>query len=244
MLSHLPKYPHPLQFLLSILVGIVLSRYLNIREVLFCVGIPLIIEIFRYLFGLDFRISLSVLILSLSYLIEKIIKRKVIVLPKEIHNLILGIGWYIIYGGACLIILKIWEIPIEPFLLGAGVLGLGFSLATKDLISNLIAGILIIIDKPFKIGDLIEIDGQKGIVETLTLRTIKLRKLTGEVVYIPCNKVITTKVVNYTENGKYIFELPKDKKDLVKEYIKEELGDKIVITVNSIEEYKNILRKI
>ena len=229
---------------LGILLIIILSRYIELRNSLIGVGVPTIIEIIRYLYNLDLKISFSILVIGLAYIIDKILERKIINLPKEIYGILSGIGLYVIYGCAAIVILKIWGIPIEPILLGAGVLGLSFSLATKDLISNIIAGILIIIDKPFKIGDLVEIDGQKGIVETLTLRAIKLRKLTGETVYIPCSKVITTKVINYTENGKYLFEFPKDKKELVKEYIKEELHDKVIIAVSSIEEYKNILKKI
>jgi len=70
---------------------------------------------------------------------------------------------FIIYGVAILIIFQIIGIPTESILISSGILGLAIGFATKDLISNLIGGLLIVVDKPFKIGDYVEINGIRGI---------------------------------------------------------------------------------
>ena len=85
---------------------------------------------------------------------------------------------------------------VGALLAGLGLGGLAFAMAAKDSVANLFGGITVFMDKPFKIGDRIVIDGYDGIVSDMGLRSTKLRTLAGRIVTIP-NKNFTEK---YIEN--------------------------------------------
>jgi small-conductance mechanosensitive channel len=91
-----------------------------------------------------------------------------------------------------------------PFIAGAGVLGVAVGFAAKDTLSNLIAGILLIIDRPFEIGDRIEVwsvpagSASWGDVIDIGLRATRIKTTDNIVVIIPNNEIMTRDIVNYT----------------------------------------------
>jgi small conductance mechanosensitive channel len=89
-------------------------------------------------------------------------------------------------------------VSIAPFVasLGVGSLVLGF--AFKDSLSNLASGILILIYRPFKIGDTIDISGTMGNVLDLTIVNTTLKDFAGPIIYLPNSKVWGNKIINYT----------------------------------------------
>lgn len=112
----------------------------------------------------------------------------------------------IVTGGA-LVGLEFLGISIGPFLAGAGVLGLALSLAAKDTLSNLFAGILLILDRPFKVGDRIELwslpaeTGTWGDVVEIGLRATRIRNPDNLIVIVPNNEIMMRDIVNYTASG-------------------------------------------
>ena len=82
---------------------------------------------------------------------------------------------YIIYFIAIMKILHIFGINLYTTLLSLGIVGIAVSLAAKDLISNLFSGIILIIGKSIKVGDTIEINKTKGVVELIHLRTTTIK---------------------------------------------------------------------
>lgn len=70
-----------------------------------------------------------------------------------------------------MIILQFFGINLAGTLLSVGIVGIAVSLAAKDIISNLFSGITLILDKSIKVGDTIEVKGEKGIVERISLRS-------------------------------------------------------------------------
>ena len=98
-------------------------------------------------------------------------------------------------------------IQIAPFLAGAGVVGLALSLAAKDTLSNLIAGVLLIMDRPFQVGDRIELwsapreTGTWGDVIEIGLRATKIRNPDNLVVVVPNNEIMRRDIINYTMSG-------------------------------------------
>ncbi|MDH3734015.1 MAG: mechanosensitive ion channel family protein, partial [Gemmatimonadota bacterium] len=99
---------------------------------------------------------------------------------------------------------------IAPLLAGAGVMGLALSLAAKDTLSNLIAGVLLIMDRPFQIGDRIELwnspaeTGSWGDVVEIGLRATKIRNPDNLVVVVPNNEIMRRDIINYTMSGSKI----------------------------------------
>ena len=77
----------------------------------------------------------------------------------------------IIYFTALMVILQFFGINLAGTLLSLGIVGIAVSFAAKDIISNLFSGIILILDRSVKVGDTIEINGEKGYVEKISLRS-------------------------------------------------------------------------
>ena len=110
----------------------------------------------------------------------------------------------IVYVTAAVIALDILGINVMPFIAGAGIAGVAIGFAAKDTLSNLIAGVLLIVDRPFEIGDRIEVwDAPKGSatwgdVIDIGLRATKIQTTDNIVIVIPNNKIMTRDIINYT----------------------------------------------
>jgi len=109
-----------------------------------------------------------------------------------------------IYATAGILALDILGINVMPFIAGAGVMGIAIGFAAKDTLSNLIAGVLLIIDRPFEIGDRIEVwsapsgSATWGDVIDIGLRATKIRTTDNIVIIIPNNEIMKRDIVNYT----------------------------------------------
>jgi MscS family membrane protein len=75
-------------------------------------------------------------------------------------------------------------VPLTTLVAGASVSGLAVALAAQDALKNLFGGFMIILDKPFEVGDTIKIKSYEGKVELVGLRSTKLRLATGHIVTI------------------------------------------------------------
>lgn len=79
-----------------------------------------------------------------------------------------------------------------------GIAGLTLGFAAKDTLSNIIAGLFIFWDRPFVIGDLVEVDGHYGRVKEITLRSTRVVTPDGKMLAIPNTTVVNTTVASYT----------------------------------------------
>ena len=105
---------------------------------------------------------------------------------------------YVVWFAGIMLILVNLEINITPFLAGAGIAGLAFALAAQDLISNFFGGAIITVDKPFKIGDRIQVDTFYGDVLVIGTRSTRIKTVDGRIVTIPNNKITSSSVVNFS----------------------------------------------
>ena len=95
-----------------------------------------------------------------------------------------------------------WGYNIQGFVTGLGLGGLAFALAAKDAASNLIAGMFIILDKPFTIGDWITSDTLEGSIEEISFRTTKIRTVDQALIIVPNSKLTNEAVINFSRRGK------------------------------------------
>ena len=97
-------------------------------------------------------------------------------------------------------VLQIWGIQIAPIIAGAGLLGVAVALGAQDLFKNLIAGILILGEKRFKVGDWIRVEGVvEGVVEAIGFRSTVVRRFDKAPVMVPNAQLSDTAVTNFTE---------------------------------------------
>ena len=99
-----------------------------------------------------------------------------------------------------LVMLAVLGISIAPLITALGVGGLAVALALQDTLSNLFAGIHILIEKSIRVGDIIRLEsGQEGHIEDITWRTTRIRMpLNNSIVVIPNNKLSQSVVTNYS----------------------------------------------
>jgi small conductance mechanosensitive channel len=92
-------------------------------------------------------------------------------------------------------------IDIAPLLAGAGVIGLAVGFGAQTLVKDVIAGVFILLEETIAVGDVVTLGSNTGVVESLSIRTVRLRDLTGTVHTIPFGEV--TSVLNLTKDFSY-----------------------------------------
>jgi small-conductance mechanosensitive channel len=97
-----------------------------------------------------------------------------------------------------LIILSVLGIAITPLITALGVGGLAVALALQDTLSNLFAGVHILMERSIRVGDFVKLEsGQEGYIEDITWRTTRVRMLPNNIVVIPNSKLAQSVVTNY-----------------------------------------------
>ena len=98
-----------------------------------------------------------------------------------------------------LVVLAIFTGPNFGWILTSfSVIGLVIGLSLQDLLKNFFAGVWILVERPFRFGDTIQVDAHTGVVEQIAFRTTLLRTLDGRQVVIPNNTLMTSMVVNHS----------------------------------------------
>jgi small-conductance mechanosensitive channel len=144
------------------------------------------------------------LIILLKYLEANIADKTETKADNIVFDLLNKFASAIIYATAIILALDMLGINVMPFIAGAGVAGIAIGFAAKDTLSNLIAGILLIIDRPFEIGDRIEVwsapagSATWGDVIDIGLRATKIKTTDNIVIIIPNNEIMMRDIVNYT----------------------------------------------
>lgn len=92
---------------------------------------------------------------------------------------------------AFLQILTIFDIPYQPILASAGILGVGIGLGAQSIFKDMINGILILLEDQYNVGEVVSIAGLKGTVEELSLRSTRLRDGDGTLYVIPNSQIAT-----------------------------------------------------
>jgi MscS family membrane protein len=127
-----------------------------------------------------------------------------------IFDLLKKFASFIIFITAAILALDVLGVNIVPFIAGAGVVGIAIGFAAKDTLSNVLAGILLIIDRPFEVGDRIELwsapvnSATWGDVLSIGLRATRIRTTDNIVVVIPNNEIMLRDIINYTAGSEEI----------------------------------------
>ena len=90
------------------------------------------------------------------------------------------------------------EIPLSAFAFFGGALAIGVGFGTQNLLKNLISGVMLLIEKPIRIGDVVEIDGITGTVTSIGIRFSTIHGAQGTDTLIPNSVLVEQKLVNWT----------------------------------------------
>ncbi|HPF08849.1 MAG: mechanosensitive ion channel family protein [Candidatus Cloacimonetes bacterium] len=105
---------------------------------------------------------------------------------------------YVFYLILAVMVLNEFGFKISALLGAAGVFGVAIGFASQTSVSNIISGIFLISEKPFVIGDAVEIGGTLGIVDSIDLLSIKMKTFDNRYVRIPNETMIKSEVINLT----------------------------------------------
>ena len=102
-------------------------------------------------------------------------------------------------------VLELWGIKIGPIIAGLGLFGVAVALGAQDLFKNLISGILVLVEKRFRIGDWILVDGIiEGVVEKIGFRSTTIRKFDKSLAIIPNFQFAENAVTNISETSNWL----------------------------------------
>ncbi|APE95634.1 mechanosensitive ion channel MscS [Halodesulfurarchaeum formicicum] len=103
---------------------------------------------------------------------------------------------------AAIAALSLWGIDLGGLLVGAGFLGIVAGLAAQQTLGSLIAGFVLMLSRPFEIGDWVEIGDHEGIVSEVTIVNTRLENFDGELVVLPNDAVGNATIVNRSTKGR------------------------------------------
>ncbi len=113
--------------------------------------------------------------------------------------LFINISVIVVWSLAVYLIFWLWGISLTAWLASAGIVGIAVGFAAKDTLANLISGIFILADAPYKVGDIIVLDsGEKGEVIHVGLRSTRIKTFDGVEITIPNAKMGNSQIVNET----------------------------------------------
>lgn len=100
--------------------------------------------------------------------------------------------------GLLILLSTVFDINVGSLVAGLGIGGLAIAMASKETLENLLGSFTIFMDKPFTVGDLVNVNGITGVVEKVGLRSTRLRTLEKSFVTIPNKKMIDSELDNLT----------------------------------------------
>ncbi|MGD8342367.1 MAG: mechanosensitive ion channel family protein [Desulfobacterales bacterium] len=191
------------------------------------------------------------LIVTIRYLQSRVAQKTESKIDDIVFDLLIRFSDFIVYTVAIIIALDMLGVNVMPFIAGAGVAGVAVGFAAKDTLSNLIAGILLIIDRPFEVGDRIEVwrapvgSATWGDVIDIGLRATKIKTTDNIIIIIPNNEIMLRDIINYTHISEkirvrinigiaYDADLPKAKELILQvakatEWVADEPAPKVVV---------------
>ena len=99
-------------------------------------------------------------------------------------------------------VLQEWGYNVSGFLASLGLVGMAFALAAKDTAGNLFGSLVIFTDKPFKIGDWIKTPEVEGTIESVGIRSTKVRTFAQALVSVPNGTLANSAILNWSKMGK------------------------------------------
>jgi len=154
------------------------------------------------------RFFLAILTLLIIYLLAKAVDAMVAILkvraaktPSPLDDQLVPLAGKVAKGfiwgiGLLLFLQNVLDYNISSLIAGLGVGGLAVAFAAQDTIANIFGAVMIFVDRPFKVGDAVSMEGYEGAIETIGLRSTRVRTWDGTLVVIPNKTVAAANITN------------------------------------------------
>jgi len=197
----------PFYFFVSLYIA---SRFLTIKEVFsnFIDGAIFILVVLQ---------MILVLQKIIDYAASKIIKKASVDNVDEqedqeeeaVIRTISRVVKFLVWAVAILFVLSNMGVNVTSAIAGLGIGGIAIAMASKDILSDIIAAVTIFIDKPFKVGQFVQIGENMGTIEHVGAKTTRIKTLQGEELIIPNKDIANSRIQNYKRmsNRRIVFNL-------------------------------------
>ncbi|SDL79113.1 mechanosensitive ion channel family protein [Sediminibacillus halophilus] len=108
---------------------------------------------------------------------------------KTLEKLLINVYSYVLIFLFIVMLFGVFEIPIGPLLAGAGVLGLAIGFGAQGLVSDVVTGFFLLLEKQVEVDEYVTLGGFDGIVEEIGLRTTKIRSFDGTLNFVPNREI-------------------------------------------------------
>ena len=142
----------------------------------------------------------------LSHVIIKMIGKRLAKKNKDpnIVHLVQRILYVVALAIIFMTTLSMINVPITAFAFLSGAIAIGFGFGAQNIINNFISGWILMGEKPIRIGDFLEVEGVKGVVEEINTRSTRIRRVDGVHMLIPNSKLLENTVTNWTLRDKLV----------------------------------------
>lgn len=150
------------------------------------------------------QIVLVVLILTIGYLASKLVERLIerrlaqTSVTADAAYALKRMSFYALIVTIAMLAMSLLKIPLTAFAFVSGAVAIGVGFGAQNVINNFISGWILMFERPVRIGDFIELDDQKGVVETIGNRSTRIRRTDGVHILVPNSQLLERKVVNWT----------------------------------------------
>ena len=202
----------------------------------------IVTKVFKIISVIEFAVGLANSFTAKTILGKKLRKGLSQKMDDTVFEFVLKITRVLIYIIAIFLVLAILEINLTGLIAGLGLGGVIITLAAQDTAKNLFGGLVIFIDKPFAVGDWIEMDNYEGTIEDITFRTTRIRTFENALVNIPNAIIADASVTNWSKMEKRRYktnlcvelDTPLEKLELLKTRIEKMLQERESVFDDSI----------
>jgi small-conductance mechanosensitive channel len=150
-------------------------------------------------------LSGGLVLLGLGYIAAGMISRWVagrlltrLGLNKSAVSPLQSITFYVLLATFTMLSLNVLNVPLTVFSFLGGALAIGAGFGSQNIVNNFISGLILLAERPIRVGDVIEIDGMAGSVSQIGARSTKIATARNHEIIVPNSKLLETNVVNWT----------------------------------------------
>lgn len=137
----------------------------------------------------------------ISRLVVKIINKRLIekfVDDKGARNTYQTFSFYGALAGVITIAMTVAGIPLTVFTVVGGALAIGVGFGSQNIVNNFISGVILLVEQPIKVGDIIEVEGMAGVIQSIGTRSTKIKNADDKIFIIPNSFFLEKAVLNAT----------------------------------------------
>ena len=154
-------------------------------------------------------VALTLLLFAtrLSRLSVKIINKRIIlkfVQDKNVQTTYQTFTFYVCLAAFVCLSLTVAGIPLTVFTVVGGALAIGVGFGSQNIVSNFISGIILLVEQPVKVGDVVEVDGTTGTIQEVGTRSTKIKNADNKTFIVPNSFFLEKSVMNWSYDSSFI----------------------------------------